>query len=132
MGKTAVDKSYWIKAWHGSKFSKKHQFFQFEISLPQASRQKETYILPPKRLQNFEEHDHQHCRDIHFWAIYNFSKWPKWWQVKYEHLMLPGEFLYKVIPDINFTDETVVRCEIPVKFFLGDGNLQTITNKFWC
>ena len=88
------------------------------------------HILPLKRLQNFEGHDHQHCRDINFWAIYNFSKWPKWWQAKYGHLMLPGEFLYKVIPDINFTDETVVRCEIPVKFFLGDGNLQTITNKF--
>ena len=30
----------------GSKFSKKHQFFQFKISLPQASKPKETYILP--------------------------------------------------------------------------------------
>ena len=24
-----------------------------------------------------------------------------------------GEFLYKVIPDINFTDKTVVQCDVP-------------------
>ena len=34
---------------------------------------------------------------------------------KYGHLMLPsGAFPDKVTPDIDFTDETVVQCDVPV------------------
>ena len=33
---------------------------------------------------------------------------------KYGHLMLPGTFTDKVIPDIDFTDEAVVQCDVPV------------------
>ena len=34
--------------------------------------------------------------------------------VKYGHLMLTGAFLDKKIPDIDFTDEAVVQCDVPV------------------
>ena len=39
---------------------------------------------------------------------------------KYGHVMLPsGAFPDKVTPDIYFTDETVVQCDVPVvKIFL--------------
>ena len=33
---------------------------------------------------------------------------------KYEHLMLPGVFPDQVTPDIDFTDEVVGQCEVPV------------------
>ena len=33
---------------------------------------------------------------------------------KYGHLMLPGEFLHKITPVTDFTDEAVVQCDIPV------------------
>ena len=33
---------------------------------------------------------------------------------KYGHLMLPGTFTDKVIPDIDFTDEAVVQFDVPV------------------
>ena len=43
----------------GSKFLKKNiYFFWFEISLQQASKQKENYFIIKKILQNFEGHDH--------------------------------------------------------------------------
>ena len=34
--------------------------------------------------------------------------------LKYEHLMLPGAFPDEVTPVIDFTDEAVVQCDIPV------------------
>ena len=37
-----------------------YQFFRFEISLPQASKYKETCFATRKILQNFERHDHWH------------------------------------------------------------------------
>ena len=38
---------------------------------------------------------------------------------KYGYLMLPGAFADKVTPDIDFTDEAVVQCDVPViKIFL--------------
>ena len=40
--------------------------------------------------------------------------------------MLPGAFLGKVTPDIDFTDETAVQCDVPVGKIL----FQMITNKF--
>ena len=42
--------------------------------------------------------------------------------------MLPGAFpdIYKVTPDIDFTDEVIVQYYVPVVA----GNLQVITNKF--
>ena len=40
---------------------------------------------------------------------------------KYGHLMLPGAFPDKVTPDINFTDEVVVQCDVLViKIFLSE------------
>ena len=33
---------------------------------------------------------------------------------KYGHLMLPGAFPGKVTPDIDFIDEAVVQCYVPV------------------
>ena len=33
---------------------------------------------------------------------------------KYGHLMLPGAFPDKVNPDIDFIDEAVVQCDLPV------------------
>ena len=45
---------------------KKHQFFQFEVSLPQAIKQKETYFGTRKILQNFDVHDHWDCRHFTF------------------------------------------------------------------
>ena len=46
--------------------------------------------------------------------------------------MLPsGTFPDQVTPGIDFTDEAVVQCDVPVKknAFEGAGNLQMITNK---
>ena len=38
---------------------------------------------------------------------------------KYEHFMLPGAFRDRVTPDIDFTDEAVVQCDVPpVKILL--------------
>ena len=34
--------------------------------------------------------------------------------LKYGHLMLPGAFSDKATIDIDFTDEAVVQCDIPV------------------
>ena len=45
--------------------------------------------------------------------MYNFSKC-KIMVSKYGYLMLPGVFLCKVIPDIDFKDEVVVQCVVPV------------------
>ena len=42
----------------------------------------------------------------------------------------PGAFSGKVIPDIDFTDEVVVQCDVPDG--VGMGNIQMIANKFWC
>ena len=36
----------------------------------------------------------------------------KW--AKYGHLTLPGIFLHKVIPDIDFSDKEVSQCGVPV------------------
>ena len=33
---------------------------------------------------------------------------------KYGHLTLPRLFPDKIIPDIDFTDEAVVQCDVPV------------------
>ena len=55
-------------------WKKKKQFFQFEISLQQASK-----LVS-----------------------------------KYGDLMLPGAFPDKVTPDIDFTSEVVVQCDVPV------------------
>ena len=33
---------------------------------------------------------------------------------KYGHLMLPGTFPDKVTTDIDFTDEAVAQCDVPV------------------
>ena len=33
---------------------------------------------------------------------------------KYGHLMLPGTFTDKITPHIDFTDEAVVQCDVPV------------------
>ena len=39
--------------------------------------------------------------------------------LKDKHLMLPGEFPDTVTPDIDFTDEAVVQCDVIVaKIFL--------------
>ena len=47
----------------------------------------------------------------------------------------PGAFPDKVTRDIDFTDEEVVQCDVSdVKIkttFLGTGNLQMTTKKFW-
>ena len=32
---------------------------------------------------------------------------------KYEYLILRGAFPYKVTPDIDFTDEAIVQCDVP-------------------
>ena len=46
----------------------------------------------------------------------------------------PGAFPDKVTPAIDFTDEVVfsVWCSRCKNTFLGTGNIQMITNKFWC
>ena len=48
--------------------------------------------------------------------------------------MLPGLFPDKATPVIDFPDETVIQCDVPVIkiLFLGDVNIQMITNRFWC
>ena len=33
---------------------------------------------------------------------------------KYGHLMIPGAFPEKVVPNIHFTDEAVVQCDVSV------------------
>ena len=51
---------------------------------------------------------------VKLWAFNNYSE------------ILP----YKVTADIDFTDEVVVQCDFRSKG--GTGNLEMITNKFWC
>ena len=48
------------------------------------------------------------------WNLFTFSKVSKIMVSKYGHLMLPGAFPDKITPDIDFTDEAVVQCDIPV------------------
>ena len=43
----------------------------------------------------------------------NFSKC-EIMELKYGYLMLPGAFPVKVIPDIDFKDEAVVQCFVPI------------------
>ena len=49
---------------------------------------------------------------------------------KYGHFMVPGAFPDKRTPDIDFTGEAVVKCDVPVlkKTFVGAGNLKLTTN----
>ena len=46
----------------------------------------------------------------------SFSKWVKNKILvsKYGHLMLPEAYPDKATPDIDFTDETVVQCDLPL------------------
>ena len=48
--------------------------------------------------------------------------------------MLPEPFPDKVTPNIGFADETVVQRDVLLekKNFVGDCNLEGITNKFQC
>ena len=92
---------------------KNHQFFRFEISLPQASKQKETYFVTRIFLQNFEGHYHWHCR--HILSHLQFFKVCEIMVSKYGHLILPsGTFPDKVSPDIDFADEALVQCDVTV------------------
>ena len=45
--------------------------------------------------------------------------------LKYGHLLLPGAFPCKVTPDIDFTDEAVVQCDVRIikALFSGAGNV---------
>ena len=43
-----------------------------------------------------------------------FFKMGKIMASKYGHLIPPGAFPDKVTPDIDFTDEAVVQCDVPV------------------
>ena len=84
--------------------TEKHQFFQFKISLQQASKQKETHFVIRK---NFEVHDigtelftifqSEQNNGIKLWAFDGYS----------------GAFPYKVTPDIDFTDKVVAQCDVP-------------------
>ena len=93
----------------GSRFlkKKKHKFFQFEILLPQASKQKETYFATRKILQNFEGHDHWHCCYVTFELFTIF-------QSGQNNGVEIWAFPDKVTPDIDFTDEAVAQCDVPV------------------
>ena len=52
---------------------------------------------------------------------------------KYRHLIQPGAFIDKWTSGIDFKDEAVVEYDLPVvQTFMDDGNLQIITDKFWC
>ena len=52
--------------------------------------------------------------------------------LKYGHLMLPGTFPDKFTPEIDFTNETVVQCDVPVVkiLLLGVGILQILKINF--
>ena len=91
-----------------ARFHQNHPFFQFEISLPQTSKQKEIYFATRKILRNFEKYDHWHCRHLTFWVIYSFLNCAKQWQTKYGHLMLVRAFSGKVTPETDFTDDVPV------------------------
>ena len=51
---------------------------------------------------------------------------------KYSYLALPGVFSDKIIPDIDFINEAIGQCDIPLLkiLFVGAIKLQMITNKF--
>ena len=53
---------------------------------------------------------------IKFEICLPFSKWVKYEILvsKYGHLILPEAFQDQVNPDIDFTDEAVVHCDVPV------------------
>ena len=74
----------------GVKISKKF-LSRSSISLPQASKPRETYFATRKIHQNFEEHDHCHCRHRTFWTkkdkkyIISWSKDLEWIKLKHEN-----------------------------------------------
>ena len=45
--------------------------------------------------------------------LFTFFEKDKIMVPKYQHLMLPGDFQIN-LPDIEFTDEAVVPCDVPV------------------
>ena len=48
-------------------------------------------------------------------------------------MIQPGAFIDKWTSGIDFKDEAVVEYDLPVvQTFMDDGNLQIITDKFWC
>ena len=49
-----------------------------------------------------------------FLSLLHFFKVGETMLSKYGYLMLPGGFPDNAIPDIDFTDESVVRCYVPV------------------
>ena len=56
-------------------------------------------------------------KNFFFWfeTCLLFSKWVKYEILvsKYGHLVLPEAFQDQVNPDIGFTDEAVVQCDVP-------------------
>ena len=48
------------------------------------------------------------------WNLFTSFKVGRIMVLKYGHLMLPGSFPDKVTPAIDFTDEAVVQCDVPV------------------
>ena len=98
----------------GEDFRKK-TFFQFETSLPQATKQKETCFATRKILQNFE-------RSLTVQA-YNF--------LSHFQLFKAGEIVAGEIYWFYRWSTSSMWCFSCKKISVGDGNLQMITNKSW-
>ena len=100
---------------YGQRFLKeKKSFFTVWDLVTTCKQIEKTLILPLKILQTFEGHDHWHCQCITFWVIYIFSKWVRCcWNIC-GNLLLSGAFLDRITPHIDFIDEAVVQCYVPV------------------
>ena len=79
---------------YGKFLKKSYRFFQFEISLRHASKQKISSFIPRKILQNIEGNGHWNSNHITFWVNLKLFKEGKTMRrAKYRHIMLPGVFL---------------------------------------
>ena len=109
-------------------WKKKHQFFRFEILLPHPSKYKETYFANRKRTWSLALPVHSFLSHLHFFKVGEIMS-------KYGHLMLPGAFLDKVTPDIDFmyrwSRGSVFWCSCSKNTFVGAVNLRMTTSKFW-
>ena len=114
----------------GQDFFKKNQFFRFEISSPQASKQEETYFDRRNYLKTLEEMIIGTANS--FLSHLQSVKVGEITVSKYGHLIPPGAFPDKVTHDIFYRwSSGSVWCSSCKNIFVGAGNLLIVRNKFW-
>ena len=116
---------------YGKFLKKSYRFFQFEISLRHASKQKISSFIPRIILQNIEGNGHWNSNHITFWVNLKLFKEGKTMRrAKYRHMTLPGVFLDNTRFWFYRWCSSSIRYSSYKNTFADDGDIQ-IRNKVW-